>query len=66
MQTSKKQKLKAREKQKRSALKRRRLEAKLEEGLEETFPASDPVAVTEPQPRNGKTRSKTRRKPRSR
>jgi hypothetical protein len=27
---------------------RRRLEAALEEGLEETFPASDPVAVTEP------------------
>jgi len=26
----------------------RRLEAALEEGLEETFPASDPVAVTEP------------------
>lgn len=27
---------------------RRRLEKALEEGLEETFPASDPVAVTEP------------------
>ena len=27
---------------------RRRLEAALEEGLEETFPASDVVAVTEP------------------
>ncbi len=27
-----------------------RLERKLEEGLEETFPASDPVAVTEPAP----------------
>ena len=26
------------------------LERKLEEGLEETFPASDPVAVTEPAP----------------
>jgi hypothetical protein len=26
----------------------KRLEAALEEGLEETFPASDPVAVTEP------------------
>jgi len=26
----------------------RHLEAALEEGLEETFPASDPVAVTEP------------------
>ncbi len=26
------------------------LERELEEGLEETFPASDPVAVTEPGP----------------
>jgi hypothetical protein len=30
---------------------RRRREAALEEGLEETFPASDAVAVTEPAPR---------------
>jgi nicotinate phosphoribosyltransferase len=30
--------------------KRKRLERALEEGLEETFPASDPVAVTEPAP----------------
>jgi nicotinate phosphoribosyltransferase len=33
------------------------LERELEEGLEETFPASDPVAVTEPAPhrdKNGK------------
>ena len=29
---------------------RRRLERALDEGLEETFPASDPVAVTEPAP----------------
>ena len=28
----------------------RRLEKALEEGLRETFPASDPVAVTEPAP----------------
>jgi nicotinate phosphoribosyltransferase len=27
-----------------------RLERELEEGLEDTFPASDPVAVTEPAP----------------
>ncbi len=27
---------------------RQRLESALEEGLEETFPASDPVAITEP------------------
>lgn len=30
-----------------------RLERELEEGLEETFPASDAVAVTEPAPKNG-------------
>ena len=29
---------------------RQRLESALEEGLEETFPASDPVAITEPSP----------------
>ena len=34
---------------------RRRLEWALEEGLEETFPASDPVSVTQPaRPRQGK------------
>ncbi len=37
-------------KQNRNAIERKRLEAALEEGLEETFPASDPVAVTEPRP----------------
>jgi len=37
-------------KQNRNAIERQRLEAALEEGLEETFPASDPVAVTEPRP----------------
>jgi nicotinate phosphoribosyltransferase len=30
--------------------KRQRLDKALEEGLQETFPASDPVAVTEPAP----------------
>jgi hypothetical protein len=30
------------------------LERELEEGLEETFPASDPVAVTEPAPHHDK------------
>ena len=33
---------------KQKRIERQRLEAALEEGLEETFPASDPVAVTEP------------------
>ena len=31
-----------------------KLERELEEGLEETFPASDPVAVTEPAPHHDK------------
>jgi nicotinate phosphoribosyltransferase len=30
---------------------KQRLERDLEEGLEDTFPASDPVSVTEPGPR---------------
>jgi hypothetical protein len=32
---------------------KRRLEQALEEGLEETFPASDPVNVTQPPPTKG-------------
>jgi nicotinate phosphoribosyltransferase len=36
------------ETQKEKNRRRDRLEKALEEGLEETFPASDPVAVTEP------------------
>jgi hypothetical protein len=35
---------------KKKADRRQRLEKALEEGLEETFPASDAVAVTEPAP----------------
>jgi len=34
------------------------LERELEEGLEETFPASDPVAVTEPAPDHDRTGKK--------
>lgn len=34
------------------------LERELEEGLEETFPASDPVAVTEPAPDHAVERRK--------
>jgi hypothetical protein len=33
-----------------------RLEEELEEGLEETFPASDPVSVAQPSPSNGDSR----------
>jgi hypothetical protein len=33
--------------------KKRRLDEALEEGLEETFPASDPVNVTQPPPTRG-------------
>ena len=32
---------------------KRRLDAALEEGLEETFPGSDPVNVTQPAPSRG-------------
>jgi hypothetical protein len=32
---------------------KRRLDAALEEGLEETFPGSDPVNVTQPAPSKG-------------
>jgi hypothetical protein len=32
---------------------KRRLDEALEEGLEETFPASDPVNVTQPAPTKG-------------
>ena len=32
---------------------KRRLEEALEEGLEETFPGSDPVSVTQPAPTKG-------------
>jgi nicotinate phosphoribosyltransferase len=41
---------KSKQERNQNAIERRRLEAALEEGLEETFPASDPVAVTEPRP----------------
>ena len=32
---------------------KRRLDDALEEGLEETFPASDPVSITQPAPSKG-------------
>ena len=32
---------------------KRRLDEALEEGLEETFPGSDPVSVTQPAPSDG-------------
>jgi hypothetical protein len=35
------------------ASEKRRLEAALEEGLKETFPASDPINVTQPPPTKG-------------
>lgn len=41
---------KSKQERNRNAVERCRLETALEEGLEETFPASDPVAVTEPRP----------------
>jgi len=38
------------ERERREAKEKRRLDKALEEGLEETFPASDPVNVTQPPP----------------
>lgn len=43
------------------AAERRRLDGLLDEGLEETFPASDPVAIVQPAPE----RPKTERRPRA-
>ena len=40
------------------AKKSRRLEKALEEGLKETFPASDAVAVTEPTPNSSRGKRK--------
>ena len=37
----------------RQSAEKRRLDEALEEGLEETFPASDPVNVTQPAPSKG-------------
>ena len=37
---------------------KRRLDAALEEGLEETFPGSDPVSVTQPPPSKADHRSR--------
>jgi hypothetical protein len=37
----------------RQSAEKRRLDEALEEGLEETFPASDPVNVTQPAPTKG-------------
>ena len=43
---------------------KRRLERSLEEGLEDTFPASDPVNVTQPPPsRQDRTDKVERKKP---
>jgi hypothetical protein len=41
------------ERRARAEAERCRLEQALEEGLEESFPASDPVNVTQPVPSNG-------------
>lgn len=39
-----------------AAKEKEKLERELEEGLEDTFPASDPVAVSEPAPPDPKKR----------
>ena len=38
------------------SVEKRRLDAALEEGLEETFPASDPLNLTQPPPSKGDNR----------
>jgi hypothetical protein len=38
------------EKEREDALRRNRLEKSLEEGLQDSFPASDPINVTQPPP----------------
>jgi len=38
------------ERQRKEAIKQRRLEKSLEEGLRDSFPASDPINVTQPPP----------------
>jgi hypothetical protein len=43
-----------------SAEEKRRLDDALEEGLEETFPGSDPVNVTQPAPSKGDQHVKRR------
>ena len=42
------------------AAEKRRLDRALEEGLEETFPGSDPVNVTQPAPSKGDNHVKRR------
>jgi len=48
------QELKEKEKRKSDEARKRRLEESLEEGLEDTFPASDPINVVQPVRRAGK------------
>ena len=38
----------------REEVRKRRLERSLEQGLEDSFPASDPINVTQPAPNRGK------------
>jgi hypothetical protein len=45
-----KRKREATQKEREDALRRHRLEKSLEEGLKDSFPASDPINVTQPPP----------------
>jgi hypothetical protein len=56
-------KKKAAKRQRETAAKKAHLDEVLDEGLLETFPASDPVAITEPAPKAPET---PKSKPRSR
>ena len=50
------------EKEREDALRRRRLERSLEEGLQDSFPASDPINVTQPPPSAQDKREGSRQK----
>ena len=50
------------EKDREDALRRSRLEKSLEEGLQDSFPASDPINVTQPPPSVQDKREGARRK----
>jgi hypothetical protein len=50
------------EKDREEALRRSRLEKSLEEGLQDSFPASDPINVTQPPPSVQDKREGARRK----
>jgi hypothetical protein len=51
--------LSEKERRKREEERQRRLEESLEQGLEDSFPASDPINVTQPPPTSGDKKKKS-------